>query len=327
MATVMRHGYELFRTTTLLGGVAAACSVFFFGKGGALARPASILLTSATMARSSLARPAFVLAASAATSSSPVALPAFPAASSSPPRPFEAAPTTSGSSTSVSALAAPPALSPTAADLSQARPATASPAVTDREQGGEEAPLTPPGEASVAGPGGPATGSAATTDDADMLLPSFDYTASFLSPSPDGTLGADHTGRIHLDLRNLENHPMTGILVDFKALDAIAGLPVSGVVAVANMPALATASVDIPLAADRSLPTDTAEYLLEVHAAGGAFGPPARLSFETRALPVSTTAGASDRIDASASLPVPLSNNNLTNSQVGLTNLPVGPHP
>ncbi len=119
--------------------------------------------------------------------------------------------------------------------------------------------------------------------DPQLLLPSFDYLATFLSPRPDGVLQAEETGRIHVQLRNLEDRPMTGIEVSYKALDPVPGLPPGGEVTAPNMAARATASVDIFLPSDRRLATRTAEYMLEIHAAGGYYGSPARLAFQTLA--------------------------------------------
>ncbi len=119
--------------------------------------------------------------------------------------------------------------------------------------------------------------------DPQLLLPSFDYLATFLSPRADGVLEAEETGRIHVELRNLEDRPMTGIEVSYKALDPVPGLPPGGEVGAPDMAAGATASVDILLPSDRRLATQTAEYVLEIHAAGGYYGSPARLAFQTQA--------------------------------------------
>ena len=119
--------------------------------------------------------------------------------------------------------------------------------------------------------------------DPQLLLPSFDYLATFLSPRADGVLQAEETGRIHVELRNLEDRPMTGIVVSYKALDPVPGLPPGGEVRAPDMAAGATASVDILLPSNRRLATQTAEYMLEIHAAGGYYGSPARLAFQTLA--------------------------------------------
>lgn len=119
--------------------------------------------------------------------------------------------------------------------------------------------------------------------DFDLLLPSFDYTATFLTPEADGALRAEETGHIRVDLTNLDERKMTGIRVTYKALTPVPGLSQEGSVPVPDLAAGATTSVDIAMASTRALPTLTAEYVLEIHAAGGYYGSPARLSFQTLA--------------------------------------------
>lgn len=115
-----------------------------------------------------------------------------------------------------------------------------------------------------------------------LQLPAFDYTASFVTPGGGGVLRAEETGRFRLELRNLEDRPIQDVTVSFKALGALAGLPSTFSLLIDELAAQSGRVVDLPVVATRDLEGGATDYLLEVVAEDGAYGPPARIGVLTR---------------------------------------------
>ncbi|MBM3268755.1 MAG: hypothetical protein FJZ01_14030 [Candidatus Sericytochromatia bacterium] len=114
-------------------------------------------------------------------------------------------------------------------------------------------------------------------------LPVFDYTAAFVSPAGGGLLRAEETGAFRIELRNLEAKPYKEVRISFQALTPLEGLAPSGAITLAELPPGDRRVVELPISADRGTPSGTADYVIEVLAEGGAYGPPTRVSFRTRA--------------------------------------------
>lgn len=128
------------------------------------------------------------------------------------------------------------------------------------------------GVASDAKPGGVA-----------IRLPSFDYTATLLTPEGGDLLRAEETGTLRIDLRNLELQPFREVRILYKALVSVEGLVPAGAFEVGSLAAGETRLVELPFLAGRNLVSGDVDYVVEVLAEGGAYGPPARVSFRTRA--------------------------------------------
>jgi len=119
--------------------------------------------------------------------------------------------------------------------------------------------------------------------DETVDLPSFDFTASFVAPGDDGVLKAAETGIFRIDLQNLVSRPFKGVRVSYLALTPIEGLSAASAVVLPELAAGERKTVDLALVADRRTPSGAAEYVIEVGSQDGAYGPPTRVSFRTRA--------------------------------------------
>jgi hypothetical protein len=123
---------------------------------------------------------------------------------------------------------------------------------------------------------------AAPADDT-VDLPSFDFTAAFVAPGEDGVLKAEETGLFRVELQNLVSRPFKGVRVSYLALNPIEGLSAASAVVLPELGVGERKTVDLVLVADRAMPSGAAEYVIEVGAQDGAYGPPTRVSFRTRA--------------------------------------------
>ncbi|MBI6546330.1 MAG: hypothetical protein HY692_06015 [Cyanobacteria bacterium NC_groundwater_1444_Ag_S-0.65um_54_12] len=117
-----------------------------------------------------------------------------------------------------------------------------------------------------------------------MLLPAFDYTAIFSASGGKDILYAEETGHLRLELRNLENRSIRNVTVSYHALNPVPGIAASGSVRILEMLPSATRTVDLLLPAKRDLTSGLVDYIVEVAAEDGAYGPPTRVSFHTKAL-------------------------------------------
>ncbi len=134
-------------------------------------------------------------------------------------------------------------------------------------------------ESAVVPPPPPPQGSGGVS----LNLPAFDYTADFVTPTEGGVLRAEEVGWIRIELRNLEQREFKQIRVAYKALTPLDGLSPSGSLVLDQIGPAEKRTIELPIASGRSMPSGVVDYVIEVTSVGGAYGPPARITFRTRA--------------------------------------------
>lgn len=171
---------------------------------------------------------------------------------------------------------------------SSARPAASSspsaPSAGYAPPSPDESPSTPAGESHPPAPPPPPPGPSDLAPGGVTLdLPAFDYIAAFITPTEGGVLRAEETGWFRVELRNLEDREFKQVRVAYKALTPVEGLPAAGSAVIETFGPHERQVVTLPVASTRAVPNGQVDYVLEVLAAGGAYGPPARITFRTRA--------------------------------------------
>lgn len=172
-----------------------------------------------------------------------------------------------------------------AADPPQPSPAQPSMPQPAPKQPGTQGPGTPqsPPQSPPQPPPPPPPPSAGSPGGVTLNLPAFDYIVAFVSPTEGGVLRAEETGWFRVELRNLEQRPFKKVRIAYKALTPLEGLSPSGAAELEQIGPNERQMVNLQIMSSRSMPSGQVDYVLEVSAEGGAYGPPARITFRTRA--------------------------------------------